>query len=296
MACRHTVGYADVMHRWLLLFLVLSQPLSAGDVPGFSDADFTAHLAALKPTVPAGFTVRIEKPFVVIGDQDPAEVERQAVGVVRWAGALLTKDFFPKPPDAIYDIWLFRDKESYDRQVAKLTGTPPISVYGFCAPAKRALYMNISTGGGTLVHEMTHAYMHGNAPQCPPWLNEGLASLFEACGKRDGHLIGHLNWRLPSLQKALRAGTAPSFADLAKLDHARFYGDDTGANYGTARYLFYYLQEKNLLRDYIRDWLAQKDEDPTGHATLVKTLGNPDMAVFRAQWEAFALALKLPER
>lgn len=286
------------MNRLLLLLLLLplSQPMSAAEAPGFSDADFTAHLAALKPTVPAGFTVRIEKPFVVIGDQDPAEVERQAVGVVRWAAALLTKDFFPKPPDAIYDIWLFRDKESYDRQVAKLTGTPPISVYGFCSPAKRALYMNIATGGGTLVHEMTHAYMHGNAPQCPPWLNEGLASLFEACGKRDGHLIGHLNWRLPALQKALRAGTAPSFADLVKMDHARFYGDDTGANYGVARYLFYHLQERDLLRPYIAAWLTHQQDDPTGYATLVNTLGAPDLAAFRTEWERLTLELKLPGR
>lgn len=280
----------------MLLILVMTRLWSAADARGFSDADFAAHLTTLKPTVPAGFTILIEKPFVVIGDQEPAEVERQAVGVVRWAAALLTKDFFPKPPDAIYDIWLFRDKESYDRQVAKLTGSPPISVYGFCAPARKALYMNIATGGGTLVHEMTHAYMHGNAPGCPPWLNEGLASLFEATGRRDGHIIGHLNWRLPALQKALRAGTAPAFADLAKMDHTRFYGDDTGAHYGVARYLFYHLQERGLLRPFVAAWLAQQGEDLTGYSTLVKVLGDPDMATFRAEWERLMLELKLPER
>lgn len=280
----------------LLSLLLLSGLLAAGDAPGFSDADFAAHLAALKPTVPGGFTVLVEKPFVVIGDQDAAAVERHAVGTVRWAAALLTKDFFPKPPDAIYDIWLFGGKESYDLHVARLTGTPPISVYGFCAPARKALYMNIATGGGTLVHEMTHAYMHGNAPRCPPWLNEGLASLFEACGRRDGHLVGHPNWRLPGLQKALRAGTAPSFAELATMDHARFYGDDTGANYGVARYLFYHLQERDLLRGYIADWLARQADDPTGYQTLVRTLGDRDLGAFRAEWERLMLELRLPER
>lgn len=282
----------------LLLFLTVSVAVNAhaGDAPGFTDADFTAHLAVLRPTVPEGFTLRIEKPFVVIGNQEPAELERQAVGVVRWAAKLLTQDFFAKPPDAIYDIWLLRDKESYDRQIAVLTGAPPISVYGFCAPAKHALYMNIATGGGTLVHEMTHAYMHGNAPNCPPWLNEGLASLFEATGRRDGHIIGHLNWRLPALQKALRAGTAPSFADLAAMDHGKFYGDDTGAHYGVARYLFYHLQERGLLRPFVAAWLAVQSEDPTGYRTLVKILGEPDMAAFRTEWERLTLELKLPER
>ena len=34
--------------------------------------------------------------------------------------------------------------------------------------------MNISTGGGTLVHEIVHPFIEANFPACPPWLNEGL--------------------------------------------------------------------------------------------------------------------------
>ena len=42
--------------------------------------------------------------------------------------------------------------------------------------------MNIATGGGTLVHEIVHPYVEANFPGCPAWFNEGLGSLYEACG------------------------------------------------------------------------------------------------------------------
>ena len=37
--------------------------------------------------------------------------------------------------------------------------------------------MNIGTGGGTLVHELTHSLIAFDFPHVPDWFNEGLASL-----------------------------------------------------------------------------------------------------------------------
>ncbi len=90
--------------------------------------------------------------------------------------------------------------------------------------------MNISTGGGTLVHEMVHAFMHGNVPSCPVWINEGLASLFEQCALRDGHIIGRVNWRLTGLKEALAADEAPAWAHLAVMTDREFYQVGTAAN------------------------------------------------------------------
>jgi hypothetical protein len=39
---------------------------------------FTEHVARLKPKVPDGFTVVIQPPFVVIGDEPPATVQMRA--------------------------------------------------------------------------------------------------------------------------------------------------------------------------------------------------------------------------
>jgi len=64
--------------------------------------------------------------------------------------------------------------------------------------------MNIATGGGTLVHEMTHALMAPDFPQAPIWISEGLASLYEQCRVEKQSLKGDPNWRLPELKRALK--------------------------------------------------------------------------------------------
>ena len=50
-------------------------PKAAAD---FTDADYAQHLEKLKKKVPKGFTIVIQKPFVVIGDESPAMVRRRA--------------------------------------------------------------------------------------------------------------------------------------------------------------------------------------------------------------------------
>src|SRR5437773_1911764 len=100
--------------------------------------------------------------------------------------------------------------------------------------------------------------MEANVPDCPPWINEGLASLFEQSGERDGHIRGETNWRLPGLQAAIRGGRVPPFSALTSAGAHAFYDEDPGTNYGQARYLFYYLQEKGLLNAYWRRYLANR--------------------------------------
>lgn len=276
----------------ILAALALGLAASTAEPPRLISAeDLARHAAAISPAPPPGFTVLVESPFVVIGDGQPEEVRAQAVGTVRWATRLLRADYFANDPDAIYDIWLFKDKDSYGRQVRALFGEDPISPYGYCSSARHALIMNIGTGGGTLVHEMTHAFMHGNFPACPAWFNEGLASLYEQCSERGGHIRGNRNWRLPILQQALRDGKAPSFAALAAYDDHDFYNRDASTNYGVARYLCYRLQELGKLQAFYREFVAHQHDDPTGYHSLVTTLGAPDMAEFRASWEHFVFAL-----
>ena len=110
----------------------------------------------------------------------------------------------------------------------------------------QALVMNIATGGGTLVHEIVHPFMAANFPGCPSWFNEGLASLYEQCGEREGRIRGETNWRLPGLQQAIRADRVPSFESLMSTTTRQFYDKDPGTNYSQARYLCYYLQEQGM--------------------------------------------------
>lgn len=270
----------------------------------FSDADFAQHLQALKaeikkkvtspdPQAPAAeFSFVIQKPFVVIGDESKEALQQHAEGTVKWAVDRLKQDFFPNDPKQILDIWLFKDAASYEKHAQLLFGETPSTPYGYYSIAHKALVMNIDTGGGTLVHEIVHPFMEANFPACPPWLNEGMGSLYEQCGDADGHIHGFTNWRLPGLQQAIRSKSVPSFEELTGMDEKAFYNWDKGTNYAQARYLCYYLQAKGVLVKFYKEFHARQRKDPSGYQTLKKVLAETNMDAFKTRWEKYVLGLR----
>ncbi|HYW77995.1 MAG TPA: hypothetical protein VE890_00395, partial [Thermoguttaceae bacterium] len=194
----------------------------------------------------------------------------------------------------ILDIWLFKDKESYEKHTKEIFGHEPSTPYGYFSASDAALVMNIGTGGGTLVHEIVHPFIAANFPACPAWLNEGLGSLYEQSNSRDGQIVGMTNWRLAGLQKAIANKRVPSFRDLCTTTEHQFYRMDEGTNYAQARYLCYYLQEQGLLRTFYHRFHADQKEDPTGYKTLQAVLGRDDMAEFQRDWEAYVMKLRFP--
>lgn len=263
----------------------------------FTDEAYARHIKDLRARLTklglGDLEIRIEDPFVVVGDGSAKQLARDA-GTVRWAADILERDFFARRPAIILDVFLFTTAASYERGVAKLTGEAPGTPYGFYSRTHRGLFMNIATGGGTLVHEIVHPYVEADFPDAPPWLNEGLGSLFEQSAERDGHIVGLTNWRLAGLQKAIGKRAVPSFKTLTAMDTDTFYGEGSGTNYAQARYLFYYMQEKGLLRDFYRAFRAARGKDPTGFATLVKALGETNMADFQNRWQAYVAKLRFP--
>ena len=267
---------------------------------GPDEAALAQHCRTLQGTIPKdrGFRLVVQRPFVVIGDE-PASAGRNAVELraeqtVKWASDRLMRDYFPRCPEGIIDIWLFKDADSYRRHAKELFDDTPGTPYGYFSSEHNALVMNIATGGGTLVHEMVHPFMAANFPECPSWFNEGLASLYEQSEDRDGHIGGRTNWRLAGLQKAIAAKALPSFKDLTATTTSQFYNMDRGTNYAQARYLCYWLQEHDKLREYYKAFHAAAKADPTGYATLQKTLGAADMAAFKKEWEGWVMKLRFP--
>jgi hypothetical protein len=265
----------------------------AAEADSPTDADFQRHVETLNKRLPGDeFTIVVTKPFVVIGDGGPSEVRRRAKDTVAWAVRRLKAAYFPKEPTNILDIWLFKDKESYQRNAEKLFHTKPDTPYGYFSAADKALVMNIATGGGTLVHEIVHPFVAANFPECPAWFNEGLGSLYEQCGDENGEIHGYTNWRLHGLQEAIRKKQVPTFQTLCSTTSHEFYQSDRGTNYAQTRYLCYYLQQKGLLRKFYHQFFANRKKDHTGYATLQQVLGRKDMAAFQKDWEAFVLKLR----
>ena len=259
-------------------------------------AAMTEHFDRLKKKLPGDdFTIVEARPFVVIGDDEPAEVRRRTEQNVRWAVKMLKQSYFTKDPPVIIDVWLFKDKESYQTNAKELFGKKPDTPFGYYSAEHRALVMNISTGGGTLIHELVHPYIAANFPACPSWFNEGLASLYEQCGEENGEIHGYANWRLAGLQEAAAKKKVPSFKTLCSTTTDEFYSKDRGTNYAQARYLCYYLQQEGILKTYYKKFRANCAKDPTGYKTLQEVLGRKDeddMKTFQKEWEKWVLKLK----
>jgi hypothetical protein len=262
---------------------------------GTAPADWAQHILGLKKRVSDHSTIVLEEPFVVIGNEQPSRVRERAVGVVRWTVQHLQQEYFPKKPNKILDIWLFADEESYRSESWRLFQDKPDTPYGYYSSSHNALVMNISTGGGTLVHEIVHPFMEANFPEAPSWFNEGLGSLYEQSAERKGHMVGLTNWRLAGLKRAIRHHDVPSFATLMSTSRDEFYDKDPGTNYSQSRYLLYYLQEKGLLKTYYEQFHQNHKQDPTGLNTLKKVLQTDDIPAFQTKWQRYVLRLKFPQ-
>lgn len=281
--------------RWTLIrFRLQPQKLINGQTsPTKTDADYAQHLIALKAKLPNDeFSCVIQRPFVVIGDESEQTVKKRATSTVKWAVDHLKQDYFEKDPKDILDIWLFKDEASYNTNAEKLFGKGPSTPYGYYSPAHKSLVMNISTGGGTLVHEIVHPFMASNFQDCPSWFNEGLASLYEQSNEADGHIRGETNWRLKGLQEAIKKDRLPSFEALCGTTTDQFYDDQKGTNYSQARYLCYYLQEHKLLRKYYQEFRRNAKSDPSGYQTLKSVLAEDDMDAFKDRWQKYVTRLK----
>jgi hypothetical protein len=261
----------------------------------FEDKDFEKHLKELEKKIPSEkFHVVVQPPFVVIGDEPAKWVKHRARHTVGWAVKLLKKAYFKKDPDDIIDIWLFKNDESYLKHAKEIFGDEPDTPFGYYSEIEKALVMNIATGGGTLVHEIVHPFVKSNFPNCPAWFNEGLGSLYEQCGERDGKIMGFTNWRLAGLKKTIKKGLLPSFKKLTATTEREFYLEDPGSNYGQTRYLCYYLQQQGLLRRFYKEFHKNRKDDPTGYRTLKQILDVEDMQEFQKMWEKWVLKLTFP--
>ena len=287
----------DDKARWTVIRIPVRPGKITAPAPptGFTPADYAQHIMALKRKVPpTGFTIVIEPPFVVVGDEDPKTVRDRSARTVKWAVDMLKKDYFGKDPRHILDIWLLKDNASYRKHARSVFGEEPGTPFGYYSSRHRSLVMNISTGGGTLVHEIVHPFVGANFPQCPSWFNEGLASLYEQSREKGGHIHGLTNWRLKGLQEVIREGRVRTFRDLTSTSEREFYDLDAAIGYGQARYLCYYLQQKGLLREFYRSFRDNVAKDPTGYDTLKAVLKEEDMTAFQKRWEAYVLDLRYP--
>lgn len=238
------------------------------------------------------FNTVIAAPFVVVGDGSRTQLRRHVDGTILPAAKALRAMYFKRESTEPTLILLFESAEPYQRLAKEWFDDDQVPHFGFYRRRENVMLMNISTGGGTLVHEMVHALLAPDFPTCPDWFNEGLASLYEqsSFGVGGDTIRGHENWRLPALQRAINEKTLRPLAELIADPH--FYADENvGINYAQARYLMMYLQEKGLLK---RFYAAARDgakEDPTALKALEALIAPQGLDKFEAKWRKWVLEL-----
>ena len=240
---------------------------------------------------PSG-SVIVREPFVLAGDLSSQQLDRlhrETIGPVAQA---IVAGYLAALPSRPVTLLLFSDERSYRESLRNLFGDSKPSHFGSYRPHLRVVTLNLSTGKGTVAHELTHALVHGDFPAIPDWLNEGLASLHEEYRVvGDGlRLEGLVNWRLPILQAAIRENRLRSLESLLSSDD--FHGSQERLNYAQARYFCFYLQRQGLLQRYYRRLRADIGHDPTGLATLLDMFPGRSIEQLDAEFRGWATQLK----
>jgi hypothetical protein len=230
-------------------------------------------------------------PFVIAGNGTAKQLAAYRDGTILAAARALEATYFRTPLRDAVVICLFESEGPYRRLARKWFNQTDVPHFGFYRHADRVMFMNVATGTGTLVHELTHALIAPDFPNVPAWFNEGLASLYEQCSLSGDTITGLPNWRLPGLQKAIRDQTLRPLKDL--IEDPDFYRRDlVGLNYAEARYLMYYLQQRKLLTAYYRRFRDGVDDDANGLKSLQQVISPQSLDDFEKQWRAFVLDIR----
>lgn len=236
-------------------------------------ADQCASVADdLRARLPEGWYVSIRTPFVISGDLAEAELDQFYEDTIVPTVRALRHQYFHSDLEYPVTLVLCSTDATFRRCNVILDRNERNEYSGLYSRHQRRVIVNVSTGEGTLAHELTHALAHADFPQMPEWFDEGLASLHEECEfTEDGlALVGLDNWRLQLACDAIQRGELRLLQDVTSTRFAT--RDRANLDYACVRSLCLYLQERGLLEKFFATCRTKIFEDPTGLRTLCQIL------------------------
>ncbi len=272
----------------------------------------TASVSHANPTTDAASDVRsrVESARKELGAKAPVEVVdgtfvfaappgsesalRSSTAFARSVLQALVTDRFRELPKKPVTVVLFFGKASYEKYCKEILGEPCISRFGFFRHDLRAIVMNAAPGLGTLSHELVHPLVDHDFPTAPTWINEGIASLYEAPAlPKPGQIRGVKNWRHPRLVTALKSKSERDATRLEKLfgmNDETFRGEREDVNYAMARYACQWLEGQGKLWIFYSRWRDTKTLDPTGERAFAEVMGKSPRDLHDA-WAKWVLSL-----
>jgi hypothetical protein len=221
--------------------------------------------------------VIVRPPFIVAGDLPEEMLDRQYHETIVPTVRALSLAFFDHEPTEPITLLLFASDDTYQGAARKLDQRSSADYHGYYIRPDRRIVLNLSTGEGTLAHELTHALAHADFPNMPEWFDEGLASLFEEASFSDDGLLllGQSNWRLNHLLDAMqnrKLSTLESLASARRVDASK-----QQLQYAQSRYFCLFLQDRGLLPFFYRKFRARVATDPSGFQTLCDVFGTENL-------------------
>lgn len=191
---------------------------------------------------------------------------------IRYTVDAMTKNYVTGLPDSVIPVFLFSEYTPYRDLAVNTFGVDEndLSPFGFYKITKNAIIIKYVNWKGSIPHEVTHSLIQHDFPDIPSWFNEGFASLHEKYIYRDGDMIGDFNWRIVSLRRAFREDKYTGLKTLMETNDEELYGKRTSFYYAQSRYLLMYLQQKNLLENYYKQFRDTYDDDHSGITQLEK--------------------------
>lgn len=244
---------------------------------------------------PRTITTVVSDIFVVVGPPGwQGSAFEQSVALMRNAMAGYMNHRFGKKPSEAISVYLFPEGRTYEAFCKKKYDAPCIAHYGFYQPGGRYMVMNIGLGAGTLTHEIVHPLVEADFPEAPTWLNEGIASVFEApVITKPGEIHGVKNWRHPRLKRAMTSAAERGHARLDVMFGLRddvFRSEGEDLHYAMARYVCQWLDERGKLWPFYQRWRDTVATDPSGEKAFNEVVGMT-LAEANAAWTKWTLAL-----
>ena len=150
--------------------------------------------------------------FVVHNDLAP-EARDFHVQLLEAFRAWFATRYFVPAPAAPLAVYLFSARADFVAFGERIGGPSSAGYFAELDNGTSVLVVDLSSGLGTMLHELVHAFVYQSFRPLPPrWFNEGLAAYHEKClGCLDGSQLsasfGYFsNWRFPRLAAEVAAG------------------------------------------------------------------------------------------
>ena len=261
------------------------------------------HLAAaceqvadrLAPHLGAECHAIVRPPFVLAGDLDDGQLDAWHRETIAPAMRAMSRELLQTAPSEPITVLLLSGESSYNHYAEKLFGDRNVSIYGYYKPGaadagdehrhrRRHLGPRIDARLGRL--SISRRSPIGSTKA---WLRCTSNAAF-ARTEHGPTIEGLENWRLPGLQKAIRAGRLGSIESLMASDE--FRGPQEGLELCPGALLLSLFGAARLLDDFYRLFRDNHAGDPRGSRALAAVVPDFSWASLDQQFQDWVLTLE----